>query len=139
MSQQELAPIISMLRDFEWGETPAEMRSNFDAGFSLPPHPTAQVTPVKAGGVAAEMISVPEGDPNRVILYLHGGGFAMGSCQSYRRMAADLAEAAGTTILIIDYRLAPEHPYPAALEDTLTAYRWLLNTRGSKDISSCRL
>lgn len=54
----------------------------------------------------------------------------MGSYKTHRRMAADLADAAKVSVLCIDYRLAPEHPYPAALEDTLTAYRWLVNTRG---------
>ena len=63
-------------------------------------------------------------------MYLHGGGFAFGSCQTYRRIACDLAEASAASVLLIDYRLAPEHPYPAALEDTLTAYRWLVNSRG---------
>lgn len=128
MTSSEIDQIRAMLQDFTWGDTIAEMRSNFDKGFSLPPHPTAQVTPIQAGGVAAELISVPQGNSDRIILYLHGGGFAMGSCQTYRRLAADLAAASNSSVLLIDYRLAPEHPYPAALEDTLTAYRWLINT-----------
>ena len=127
MIGSELDQIRAMLQDFTWGDTIAEMRSNFDNGFSLPPHPTAQVTPIQAGGVSAELISVPQGHSDRIILYLHGGGFAMGSCQTYRRLAADLAAAASSSVLVIDYRLAPEHPYPAALEDTLTAYRWLID------------
>lgn len=128
MISSEINQIRTMLQDFTWGNTIAEMRSNFDKGFSLPPHPTAQVTPIQAGGVAAELISVPQGNSDRIILYLHGGGFAMGSCQTYRRLAADLAEASNSNVLLIDYRLAPEHPYPAALEDTLTAYRWLIHS-----------
>ena len=127
MIGSELDQIRAMLQDFTWGDTIAEMRSNFDNGFSLPPHPTAQVTPIQAGGVSAELISVPQGHSDRIILYLHGGGFAMGSCQTYRRLAADLAAAASSSVLVIDYRLAPEHPYPAALEDTLPAYRWLID------------
>ncbi|MGD1854622.1 MAG: alpha/beta hydrolase [Leptolyngbyaceae cyanobacterium] len=129
MIGSELDQIRAMLQDFTWGDTIAEMRSNFDNGFSLPPHPTAQVTPVQAGGVAAELISLPQGNSDRIILYLHGGGFAMGSCQTYRRLAADIAAAANSSVLVIDYRLAPEHPYPAALEDTLTAYRWLIDAQ----------
>lgn len=128
MIGSELDQIRAVLQDFTWGDTIAEMRSNFDQGFSLPPHPTAQVTPIQADGVAAELISLPQGSTDRIILYLHGGGFAMGSCQTYRRLAADIAAAANGRVLSIDYRLAPEHPYPAALEDTLTAYRWLINT-----------
>jgi len=130
MSQQELSKILSMLEDFEWGETIAEMRSHFNEGFSFPPHPTAQVRPINADGVPAELVTVPQGNPDHVILYLHGGGFIMGSCSTHRRIAADLAEAAGVGVLVVDYRLAPEYPYPAALEDTLTAYYWLIETQG---------
>lgn len=130
MSQQELSNILCMLEDFEWGDTISEMRSHFNEGFSLPPHPRAEVTAVSANGVPAELISISHGNADRIILYLHGGGFVMGGCSTHRRLAADLAEAAGTSALVIDYRLAPEYPYPAALEDTLAAYRWLLETQG---------
>lgn len=130
MSQLELNSIMAMLQDFSWGDTPSEMRSHFNDGFSMPPHPTAQVKPINADGIVAELISSLHGNPEHIILYLHGGGFAFGSCQTYRRIACDLAEASAASVLLIDYRLAPEHPYPAALEDTLTAYRWLVNSRG---------
>ncbi len=125
MSQQDLKNIIAMLPDFVWGETPAEMRENFEAGFTLPTHPTAQVTSIDADGVPAALIVHPPASSN-VILYLHGGGFIMGSCQTHRRIAADLAEASGASVLCLDYRLAPEYPFPAGLEDSLTAYHWLL-------------
>lgn len=130
MSQQELNSIIAMLQDFQWSDSPSQMRSDFNEGFSLPPHPTAKVNPIKADGVPAELISCPGGNPQLVILYLHGGGFVVGSLTTHRRIACDLAEASGASVLTISYRLAPEHPYPAALEDTLTTYRWLVNTRG---------
>ena len=80
-------------------------------------------------GVPAEFISSPDGNPPQVILYLHGGGFVVGSAKTHRRIACDLAVASRTSVLSVDYRLAPEHPYPAALEDAIAAYRWLLNTR----------
>jgi epsilon-lactone hydrolase len=71
---------------------------------------------------------IPEGaDEDRVILYLHGGGFVVGSIDSHRNMAARIARAAGCKALIIDYRLAPEHPFPAGTEDCLAAYNWLLD------------
>ncbi|MGB3492477.1 MAG: alpha/beta hydrolase [Elainellaceae cyanobacterium] len=130
MSQPELTQILTMLHDFSWGETLDEMRSHFNEGFSFPPHPTAQARSLQVDGVPAELISLPKSNSERIVLYLHGGGFVMGSCQTYRRIASDLAEASQATVLCIDYRLAPEHPYPAGLEDTLTAYRWLLNTQG---------
>ncbi|MEM9906835.1 MAG: alpha/beta hydrolase [Cyanobacteria bacterium P01_D01_bin.44] len=126
MSQQELKTIIAMLQDFVWGETLAEMRENFEAGFTLPRHPIAQVTCVNANGVPAELIFHPPDNSDHLILYLHGGGFVMGSCQTHRRIAADLAETSGARVLCLDYRLAPEYPFPAGLEDSLTAYHWLL-------------
>jgi acetyl esterase/lipase len=61
-----------------------------------------------------------------VLLYLHGGGYLLGSIATHRALAARIAEAAGIRALIIDYRLAPEHPFPAALEDALAAYDFLL-------------
>jgi len=79
-----------------------------------------------ANGVPAEWI-VPEGlQSPRVILYLHGGSFNAGSSASHRTLAANLAIAARSRCLLIDYRLAPEYPFPAALEDAVAAYEWLL-------------
>lgn len=66
-------------------------------------------------------------DNDSVILYLHGGGYGMGSIKSHKKLAARIARSAHTQCLIIEYRLAPEHPFPAALEDSITAYKWLLN------------
>ncbi len=81
---------------------------------------------VSAGGVPAEWISAPGADPDQVIYYLHGGGYAMGSINTHREMISRLSRAAGARALAIDYRLAPEHPFPAAVEDATSAYRWLL-------------
>jgi epsilon-lactone hydrolase len=61
-----------------------------------------------------------------VIFYTHGGGYISGTCSDHRAMVAKLVAWSGVRLLLFEYRLAPEHPYPAALEDTLTAYRWLL-------------
>jgi acetyl esterase/lipase len=131
MSQQELNVILDMMRNFRWGETPTEMRASFnDSARSLPPHPTAIVEEVDANGVPASLISTLEAAKDRVILYLHGGGFIAGSRISHCRLACDLSEAARATVLLIDYRLVPEHPYPAALEDALAAYQWLIDERG---------
>ena len=65
-------------------------------------------------------------DTDSVILYLHGGGYGMGSIKSHKKLAARIARSAKTQCLIIEYRLAPEHPFPAALDDSITAYKWLL-------------
>jgi len=72
---------------------------------------------------------------NRVILYLHGGGYNIGSIKSHKEMAARLAKSANAKVLLIDYRMAPEHPYPAAVDDAKLAYQWLLeNGYSAKDI-----
>jgi acetyl esterase/lipase len=68
----------------------------------------------------------PGSDPSRVVLFLHGGGYISGSIASHRHMVAQLGREAGMRTLALDYRLAPEYPFPAALEDTLAAYRFLL-------------
>ncbi|GEL20038.1 alpha/beta hydrolase [Pseudonocardia asaccharolytica] len=80
-----------------------------------------------AGGVPA-LWCRPEGAAtDAAIFYTHGGGFACNSMHSHRKLAGHLARAAGVPALVIDYRLAPEHPFPAQLTDALTAYRWLLD------------
>ena len=84
------------------------------------------VRTVQAGGVHSEWITPVEADPSRTILYLHGGGYCICSLDTHRGLASRLALAARARVLTIDYRLAPENPFPAALEDALSAYRWLL-------------
>ena len=81
---------------------------------------------VGANGVPAEWISAPESAPDRVILYLHGGGYVIGSVRTHRALTAHLARAARSRILAIDYRLAPEFPFPAPVEDAVSSYQWLL-------------
>ncbi len=92
-------------------------------------------TPVSAGDVPAEWI-IPTGSATqRCILYLHGGTFITGSIKSHRSLAANIAFAAQARALLIDYRLAPEHPFPAGPQDVMTAYQWLLdNGIPAKDI-----
>ena len=84
------------------------------------------VRTVQAGGVHAEWIEPVGVDPQRVILYLHGGGYCICSLDTHRGLACRLAMACRARLLSIDYRLAPENPFPAALEDSLATYRWLL-------------
>jgi epsilon-lactone hydrolase len=103
-----------------------EMRDAYEglhAEFSPPPEVT--IRPVSAGGVSALVVSPP--DVTSVsLIYLHGGGFMFGSAFGYRHLAGALAMAAGTGVLVPDFRLAPEHPFPAAIDDVVCAYRWLL-------------
>jgi monoterpene epsilon-lactone hydrolase len=81
-----------------------------------------------ANGVPAEWTATPDADPSRVLLFLHGGGYVSGSITSHRTMVAEAGRQAGMRTLALDYRLAPEHPYPAALEDALAGYRFLLSS-----------
>ena len=105
-----------------------EQRTRLDElarrGIRLPRGVTVRT--IQVGGIHAEWIEPSGADPDRVILYLHGGGYCLCSLDTHRGLAARLALASGARLLIIDYRLAPENPYPAALEDALAAYRWLL-------------
>jgi epsilon-lactone hydrolase len=101
------------------------------AGTAEPEGVTYQ--PVDAAGVAAEWVTPDGADPDRALLYLHGGGYTLGSIESHRKLAGHLVKAAGIRGLIIDYRLAPEHPFPAGLDDAVTAFSWLLRQGLSAD------
>ena len=106
----------------------AERRRRAEAAGRLVPNPPpgTQRIAVDAGGVAAEWVVTPASHHDRHILYVHGGGFVIGSPALYRHLTWRLAAAAQSRVLAIDYRLAPEHPFPTALDDTLAAYGWLL-------------
>jgi len=79
-----------------------------------------------AYGVPVEWITTPDVDPDRVVFYLHGGGFTLGSIRTHRFLMQAVGRAAGAKVLGVDYRLAPEHPFPAAVEDSERAWKWLL-------------
>jgi acetyl esterase/lipase len=81
---------------------------------------------MQVNGVPAEWLSYAGADPASVLLFLHGGGYAVGSPQTHRGLAGRIAQESGIPALLIDYRLAPEHPFPAALQDAVHAYQWLL-------------
>ena len=90
------------------------------------PPPGISVRPVNAAGVAA-LLNSPGPEERATILYLHGGGYISGSAFGYRPMTGCLADAAGAGVLVPDYRLAPEYPFPAAVEDAARAYLWMLD------------
>ncbi len=83
--------------------------------------------PVDAGGVPAAWVGVPEDAAQRTILYLHGGGYCIGSIETHKGLSHTLGEDAAARTLLLDYRLAPEHPFPAALDDAVAGYRWLID------------
>ena len=105
-----------------------EQRAQMEVGFKEFQLPTdVRCDPVDAGGVPAEWITTPGVLTERVIYYLHGGGYVIGSINTHREMVSRLSRAASARVLIIDYRLAPENPFPAAVDDSTAAYRWLLS------------
>lgn len=77
-------------------------------------------------GIPAEWISAPEAKDDNIILYLHGGGYISGSINSHRELMSRISRTSKARVLIIDYRLAPEYPFPAAVEDAYSVYRWLI-------------
>jgi epsilon-lactone hydrolase len=108
-------------------QTIAEGRARNDLhGLSVPMARGCVKTTVRAGGVPCERLTPQEALPGRMLLCLHGGGYTQGSAKSHRHFASRIARAARAEALVPDYRLAPEHPFPAAVEDALLAYRWLL-------------
>jgi epsilon-lactone hydrolase len=106
----------------------SERRKRLDAlggQYALPTD--VRVEAVDANGVAAEWTTTPGADPGRVIMFLHGGGYISGSLDSHRHMIAQAGREARARTLALGYRLAPEHPFPAALEDAIAGYRFLLS------------
>ena len=90
-----------------------------------PPRGTETIT-INVGGVSADQVITPASRHNRHVLYLHGGGYRLGAPSTYRHLTWRIASAAQAQVLVIDYRLAPENPFPAALEDAVSYYCWLL-------------
>jgi phosphinothricin tripeptide acetyl hydrolase len=108
--------------------TTAERRAQYERAEKVFPTPAdVKVERVNAPAAPAEWLRPPSAAPGRVVLYLHGGGYVIGSPRSHRHLAAAIAATGGASALLLDYRLAPEHPYPAAVEDATAAYRWLLD------------
>jgi monoterpene epsilon-lactone hydrolase len=128
MADTEIARLRAVIAARPRATEIAQMRLGSDArgkAFGLADDVT--VRPVSANGVKAEWTSTPDADPSNAILYLHGGGYVICSLESHRHLAAEVGRASGARTLAIDYRLAPEHPFPAPIEDTVSAYRYLLD------------
>src|SRR3954469_9577372 len=126
MASPQFEKLVNLIRSNKQppGDHPVEkLRAGMERS-SLPAADDITATPVDAGGVPAEWVSAPGADPARVVLYLHGGGYVMGSPVTHRKLAGDISRASGARVLLIDYRLAPEHPMPAAIDDAVLAYRW---------------
>jgi acetyl esterase/lipase len=131
MSQQQREAVASMLRaaPFDPAGDLREQRPLFEKMITAAPVPADVVTtPGQLGGVPVIRIDIPGTTTDGVILYFHGGFFAIGSAATSVGLASDLARKARMQVVTVDYRLAPEHPYPAAPQDAMTAYRGLLDS-----------
>jgi salicylate hydroxylase len=104
------------------------------AGF--PVLPGTEVEAIDAGGVPCLRVRAPSSSLKIRTLHLHGGGFLVGSATGSVEYASRLSSAIGSSVLVVDYRLAPEHPYPAALDDAITAYEWLCQHEGARPVVS---
>lgn len=128
MSASEIDRIRARLAAHPRPADLAARRARVDAlGADYPLPPDVRVEPVDAGGVSAEWTRTPGAEEARVILFLHGGGYVSGSLASHRHAVALAGREARARTLALAYRLAPEHPFPAALEDALAGYRYLLD------------
>lgn len=127
---EPLERVIARLQSLyaSWGRetTVEEMRAGWEDFFAAAPDPDEYVE-VSANGVPARWIAGRGARNDRAVLFLHGGGFQIGSTQSHRALIAAISAESGCRALGVDYRRAPEHPYPSALEDVLTAYEWLID------------
>src|ERR1700734_2827311 len=137
MPSQAMQEAIDVLRDRRKaaaGQAPPtldEPRATFTPGDRLHPVPDdVLASEVSAGGVPAHWLTPPGAAPGRVLMFLHGGGFEFGSVRSDGELAARLGRASGMRVLFPEYRLAPEHHLPAAIDDVLAAWRWLRTDQG---------
>lgn len=106
----------------------AQRRQWEESASKMPLYDKVSTASKRIAGVDCEWVSSPSTQEDAVIIWLHGGGFYAGSCITHREFAARLSTAASVSVLLVDYRLAPEHPFPAALEDVVKVYRSLLTT-----------
>ncbi len=130
MASPELTAVRGMLEAvgrLDPGTAPADQRVVWDMVAALHPLPDGVVTTVvDDGDMRGEWVDAPGADARRALLYLHGGGYVIGSPTTHRYLAARLSATVDARVLVLDYRLAPEHRYPGALDDAVAAYRWLL-------------
>ncbi len=128
MSDTEIGALREKLASRERSDDYRQRRKDMDALFSQ--YGVARdvtVEPVTANGVRAEWTSTPQDDRDAALLYVHGGGYVIGSLDSHRHLVSEAGRAAKAWALALDYRLAPETPFPAAVDDALSGYRYLLS------------
>jgi epsilon-lactone hydrolase len=128
MSSSEIDAVRELLRSKPRPTSFPERRERLDAiGSTSPLAGDIGLEPIDAHGVPAEWSLAPDSDASKVLLFFHGGGYCSGSIMSHRGMVTATGRAAQARTLAVGYRLAPEHPFPAAIEDARSAYRFLLD------------
>src|SRR5947199_5454084 len=136
MAQNEIdavrALLVSKPRPVGWRQRRKRLD---DVGSAWPVAKDVKLAAVDANGVPAEYSIVPGSDPSRILMFFHGGGYCSGSILSHRRLVTEAGRATGVRTLAIAYRLAPEHPFPAAYDDVMTAWRFLRD----QDIPAARI
>ncbi len=130
MASKEFKQVLELIRARSVLENPTieEMRAQVEEAPKAPLAEDVRCEAVEAGRVPGEWITTPEAVGERVLFYLHGGGYVKCSINTHREMISRLSRAARAKVLAINYRLAPENPFPAAVADATTAYRWLVST-----------
>jgi acetyl esterase/lipase len=130
MHDPELDLLLDALRGNgpDLSASPEDLRAGYDEfTASLPVAADIVAEVAELGGVPGLRLTAPGAASNRAVLYLHGGAYVVGSASGYRALAGELSRASGAAVYAVDYRLAPEHVFPAAVEDGVSAYRALLD------------
>jgi len=130
MASPQLQSLIQTLRSRPGREeiTIEQARAGLEALAEIvKPAADVQCEPVDVDGVPGEWVAASNADPERIVYYLHGGGYTIGSIKSHRELVSRVSRATAARALLVEYRLAPENRFPAAVEDALTGYRWLIS------------
>ena len=126
MASEELKAVLELVGSADLGTLTLQERRALMGSAGAPAAEGTRVEPADADGVPAEWVTAAGVTGERVLLFFHGGAYHMGSPARLRSLHALLSAATPARVLSAGYRLAPEHPFPAAVEDALTAYRWLV-------------
>src|SRR4051794_29196722 len=134
MTQEQRAAVDALLRQpTELPATVAEAREQFVEQITRPVPADVRISDRTLGGRPALVLEPPGSSGDAILLYLHGGGYVVGTPHTHAALAAELARRAGLRAVALDYRLAPEDPFPAAVDDSLAAYRDLFAEVGTAD------
>ncbi|MBW2289916.1 MAG: alpha/beta hydrolase [Deltaproteobacteria bacterium] len=129
MASAELQTVLDLLEanpPVQGSDIPTMRKAMESMLTMMPPAEDMTFAPVDAGGVPAEWSTADVADTGRVVIYFHGGAYVMGSVATHRNLVAHIARRTGARVLSVDYRLGPEHPFPAAVDDAVASYRFVL-------------